>query len=384
MVPVAVAFAVLDASGSVGQLGVVLVARTVPMLVFLLIGGATADRYSRRTVLLVTNAGSALTQGGVAVLLLTGHYWLPVVASLECVNGVLAAFITPALRGVVPDLVDKSQLRQANSLLSTARNATKILGPSAAGVIVAVAGSGAAIAGDAASFLAAAGCLARLPLATPVKSATRSLLVDIGEGWTEFRSTPWIWAVTVAFFVVNLVLTGSWQILGPALTRQTSGEQTWGFVLSARGLGMLLTSALMSRLILGHLLRWGLLMGVLSALPTIVLGAHTAPLWLISAAFIGGAGMSALAVSWDTSLQEHVPAHTISRVSSYDNLLSYAAIPIGQLCVGPLSGALGGFRVALVAGILAALAALAPLASTAVRRLPHTRPERVPLTSRHA
>ncbi|WP_227983229.1 MFS transporter [Nocardia spumae] len=378
MAPVAVAFAVLDASGSIGQLGVVLVARTVPMLAFLLIGGAMADRYSRRTVLLVTNAGSALTQGSVAVLLLTGHYWLPAVALLECGNGVLAAFTTPALRGVVSDLVDKSQLRQANSLLGMARNATKILGPGAAGVIVATVGSGAAIAGDAASFLAAAVCLARLPLATPVTSAARSLLAEIGEGWAQFRSTPWIWTVTVAFFVVNLVLTGSWQILGPALTKHLSGEQLWGFVLSARGLGMLLMSALMSRLLMGHLLRFGLLMGVLSALPMIALGAHLAPSWLIIAAFVGGAGMSALAISWDTSLQEHVPEHTISRVSSYDNLLSYAAIPIGQSCIGPLSGTLGGFHVALVTGILAAAAALAPLASTAVRRLPHALPERSP------
>lgn len=378
MAPVAVAFAVLDASGSVSQLGAVLVARTVPMLVFLLIGGATADRYSRRTVLLVTNVGSALTQGGVAALLLTGHYWLPAVALLECLNGVLAAFITPALRGVIPDLVAKSQLRQANSLLGMARNATKILGPGAAGAIVATGGSGAAIAVDAASFLAAAICLGRLPFATPVTSAGHSLPADIGEGWAQFRSTPWIRSVTLAFFVVNLVLTGSWQILGPALTKHVSGEQLWGFVLSARGLGMLLMGALMSRLIVGHLLRFGLLVGALSALPMIVLGTHPASQWMIIAAFVGGAGMSALAISWDTSLQEHVPAHAISRVSSYDNLLSYAAIPIGQSCIGPLSARLGGFHVALVAGILAAIAALAPLASTAVRRLPHTPPERSP------
>src|SRR5437764_7991095 len=76
MAPVALAFAVLDASDSVSQLGVVLVARMVPMLAFLLIGGATADRFSRRTVLVLSNTGSALTQGAVATVLLTGHYSL--------------------------------------------------------------------------------------------------------------------------------------------------------------------------------------------------------------------------------------------------------------------------------------------------------------------
>jgi MFS family permease len=373
MAPVALAFAVLDASGSMSQLGVVLVARMVPLLAFLLIGGATADRFSRRSVLVLANSGSALTQGGVAALLLTGHYSLFAVAALELLNGVLTAFTTPALRGVVPELVDKSHLRQANSLLGSARNVSKILGPSVSGALVVTVGSGAAIAFDAMSFLIAAVGLAQLPLTARASVLQQpGILTDIHEGWTQFRQTPWVWTVTVAFCVVNLVQTGTWQILGPALTQQLSGAQTWGFVLSARGAGLLLMGALMYRLVVRHLLRLGLLMGAIGALPLIALGAHQHAPWLITAAFIGGLGSSALGISWDTSLQEHVPAHALSRVSSYDNLLSYISIPIGQLCVGPLAHALGGFHVALAAGILYAVAAVIPLASSAVRKLPHT------------
>lgn len=169
-----------------------------------------------------------------------------------------------------------------------------------------------------------------------------------------------------------MVQTGSWQILGPDLTKQLSGAQTWGFVLSARGVGLLLMGVLMYRLVARRLLRFGLLAGVVGALPLIALGLQLNAPGLIAAAFVGGLGSSALGVSWETSLQEHVPTQTLSRVASIDNLLSYIAIPVGQLLVGPLSAVFGGFRLALFAGLFYVVAALAPLASSAVRQLPHS------------
>ncbi|MEU9623672.1 MFS transporter [Streptomyces sp. NPDC048155] len=378
MAPVALAFAVLDSSGSAHDLGIVLSAHMLPLLALLLVGGATADRFSRRTVLMAAHLGSALTQGGVAALLLSGHYSLVLVAVLEFLNGALAAFITPALRGIVPQLVDKTLLRQANSVLGSARNACKILGPSLSGVLVVAVGSGPAIAFDAFTYLLAAGLLARLTLATGTIAPRRAtVLTDIRVGWAEFRRIPWVWAGTMSFCLMNLVQTGTWQILGPQLTRQISGEATWGFVLSARGVGLLVSSLLMYRIVVRHLLRLGQLTSALAALPLLVLGAHLHAPWLVAGAFIAGLGSSVTAVAWDTSLQEHVPAQVLSRVTSYDDVLSYIAIPVGQLAVGPLAQTFGGFRVAAAAGVLAAAAAVIPLASTAVRRLPHARSDHV-------
>jgi MFS family permease len=381
MAPVALAFAVLDASGSAGDLGIILTAYMVPLLVFLLVGGATADRFPRRTVLVAANLGSALTQGGVAALLLTGRYALLPVAALGLLNGVLAAFTAPALRGIVPQLVARDRIRKANALLGSVRNATKILGPSLSGVLVVAVGGGPAIAFDALTYLLAAVCLARLAWLSvtggPADASVASrppgggMLADIRDGWTEFRRIRWVWTVSLCFCVINLVQTGTWQILGPVLTRQVSGEAAWGFVLSARGAGLLVMSALMYRLVVRHLLRLGQLLSVLGALPLLALGAHLHAPWLIAAAFVAGLGSSAMAVGWDTSLQEHVPAHALSRVSSYDDLLSYAAIPVGQLCVGPLAQRFGGFPVAAAAGAVYAATALVPLASATVRRLPH-------------
>jgi MFS family permease len=349
----------------------VLVARMVPMLVFLLVGGATADRFSRRTVLVLSNAGSALTQGAVAVILLSGHYSLAVVSVLELLNGVLTAFTTPALRGLLPELVEKTRIRQANSLLGTVRNVAKIFGPSVSGLLVVAIGSGPAIAADAASFLVAALCLSRLPRSSRPVGKRDNVLRDIHEGWTQFRATPWLWPVSVAFCVVNLVQTGNWQILGPELTRQLAGPQTWGFVLSVRGVGLLLMGVVMYRLVVRRLLGFGLALSVLGALPLTVLGLHLSAPWLLAAAFVGGLGTSAFGIAWNTTVQEHVPIESLSRISSLDDLLSYICIPIGQLLVGPLAALFGGFPVALFGGLLYAVAALAPFAAPAVRRLPH-------------
>lgn len=380
MAPVALAFAVLDASGRAEDLGMVLAARMVPLLALLLVGGATADRFSRRTVLVAGNLGSGLTQGMVAALLLCGHYCLLAIAALEFLNGLLAAFTMPALRGLVPELVARGDLQRANSLVASVTNGTKVFGPSICGVLVVAAGGGSAIACDALSYLIAAACLARLPAtagATAVTGAGRSpLLRDLREGWHEFWGTRWIWPVTLSFCLMNLVQTGTWQILGPQLTTELSGEAMWGVLLSARATGMLLMSMVMYRLTVRYLARLGQLASVLGALPLLTIGTRLRAPLLVTAAFTAGLGSSVAATAWDTSLQEHVPGRVLSRVASYDDLLSYIAIPIGQLSVGPLAQRFGGFHVATAAALCYAGVALLPLASPALRRLAHTSPGR--------
>ncbi|WP_250969379.1 MFS transporter [Streptomyces sp. RKAG290] len=210
--------------------------------------------------------------------------------------------------------------------------------------------------------------------ARQVRAPRTTVLTDIRDGWTEFRAIRWVWAGALSFCLMNLAQTGTWQILGPQLTRQLDGEATWGFVLSARGLGLLVSSLLMYRLVVRHLLRLGQLTSALAALPLLALGARLPAPWLLAAAFVAGLGSAVTAVAWDTSLQEHVPPHVLSRVASYDDLLSYVAIPIGQLSVGPLSQTYGAFHLTAAAGVASAVAALLPLTSRAVRRLPHAGP----------
>lgn len=436
MAPIALPFAVLDASGNPTELGVVLAARMVPMLCFILVGGAVADRFPRRTVLIVANAGGALTQGAVAVVLITHNYDLLLISVLSAANGVLDALTSPALRGLVPELVEQDQLRKANALLSSVRNATKLIGPALAGVLVATTGSGPTIAIDAVSYLLAALILSRLrPItrsttgpaeappttnspaapqrstdspaapprttdspATPPRSrdsaaasqcSTRgpgsslragreagaprgtAMLADIGRGWREFRGIRWVWAVTLSSALMNLANTGVWQVLGPPLTKELAGEATWGLVLSTRGVGLLVMSALMYRLVVRRLLRTGQLLSALGALPLLALALGLHPVWLLAAAFAAGIGFSISGVSWDTSLQEHIDRGVLSRITSLDDLFSFIAIPIGLLTAGPLADAFGAQRVTLVAAVIYALAAWGSLLFKEVRDLPH-------------
>lgn len=371
MAPVALAFAILDQPDGADDLGIVLAANLVPLLVLMLVGGAVADRYPRRTVLLVSNLGAGLTQAAVAVILLTGNYNLVTVAALEFANGALAAFTRPALRGIVPELVPTVALQRANSLLAISRNITGIAGPTVSALLVAGFGGGLAIAVDAASYLAAALLLIRVSGAGKTVAAKSRMLTDLRDGWLEFRRIRWVWVITGAAFFLNLVYVGPERVLGPQLTRDAHGEVLWGIVLSVYGVGMLLTSVIAYRIKIRRLLATGQLVGALGALILIALGLGAGATVLLIAAFLAGIGNSLSGIAWETSLQEHIRPEMLSRVSSYDELFAFAAIPVGQVLVGPLAGAYGAERVTLAAGLLFALFALLPLASSSVRQLSH-------------
>jgi MFS family permease len=375
MTPAALALAVLQASGRPDDLGIVLAAQLLPNLALLLVGGVVADRLPRRAVLVAANLGAGLTQGAVAAVLVTGHYNLPLLAGIELVNGALQAFTTPALRGIVPELVAAADLQRANAAVAVAANTAKILGPTTAGLLSATVGGGWAVALDALSFLAAAVLLARLRLTTPPAATTRqSLLADLRDGWRAFRGITWVWTTTLSFCVINLVNVGTWQILGPLLTTQRSGQAAWGLVLSARAAGLLVMSVALGRLALRRPLRAGQWAGALGGLGLIAVGLGLPAPWVMGCAFTAGLGFTALGVTWDTSVQQHVPRVALSRVGAYSDLLSYAAIPVGELLVGPAAQHWGGAAVALCCGLTFAAAALVPLAVREVRDLPAAPP----------
>jgi hypothetical protein len=390
MTPVVLALSVLNASGQPTDLGVVLASQILPQLALLLAGGAIADRLPRRTVLWVSNLGAGLTQGGVAALLLTGHFRLPAVAGLSALNGAIEAFASPALRGVLPELVAPGALQRANSLLASSQNAAKVLGPTVGGLLVVGIGGGWGIALDAATFLVAACFFARLPLPARLPARTgqdggagnaragtvpagagtasgRRMLADIGEGWREFRAIPWVAAMAVSFCFLNLVNVGPWQILGPALTREHGSEAAWGVVLSVRAIGLLAMSAAMYRLTLPRPLRDASLLGLAGALPLLALGLGFGTPWLAACAFVGALGFTAKGVAWDTALQTRVPRHALSRIASIDDLLSYAAIPVGELLTGPAAAQFGARAVAFWCGVGYLVANTAPLAVRSVR-----------------
>src|SRR5436190_11013123 len=157
--PVALAFAVLSLTDSPTALGVVLGAEAVPLTLLLLVGGVWADRLPRVRVMVTADLVSAVSQGTSAVLLISGAAQIWQLAALAAVGGAADAFHTPAWSGLLPETVPASMLQRANALRHLESNAGRVAGPLLAGVIIAAAGAGWAIAVDAVSFLVAAAVL---------------------------------------------------------------------------------------------------------------------------------------------------------------------------------------------------------------------------------
>jgi MFS family permease len=370
MSPLALAFGVLEATDSAAWLAAVTTAALVPMVASILLGGALADRFRRDTVLRLTSLGAGLTQACVALVLLT-HQHPALLLPLSALNGVFQGLTTPALRGIVSNLAAGRDLQRASSLLGSARNTTRILGPTVAGLLTASVGGGWAIAVDAVTFFLAAACFARisLPDRPPRAEDAPTMLGELREGWQYFGSTPWIWSVTLAFAVHNATNMAVWQILGPVIAADTIGARGWGLVLSARGVGALLAGMVMLKAKPRRPMAAALSAMTLSAAPLILLGTGAHTLSLAGAAFVAGAVAEFFTVVWETVNYTHIPERLLSRVGAHDEFWSFVSLPVGQLSAPYLAAAFGTATVAVGAGTVAATAMLLPLLVRSLRRL---------------
>jgi MFS family permease len=359
--PVALAFAVLDLTGSKSDLGFVLAARSVPQVLFLVFGGVVADRLPRHRVMVASSLVSGASQGGIALLLLTGNAALWHLVALVAVNGASSAFFFPASSGVIPQTVAPPQLQQANALLRLAVNATWIAGAAIGGVLVAATSPGWAILVDAATFALGAVFigLMRLPAGLRMKGST--VLDELSEGWSEFRSRTWLWAIVLQFSIVNAVETGALSVLGPVVAkRDLGGAGAWGLILALQSAGLVTAGFLMLRLKPRRMLLVATLGVLLMGLPVIALAAP-APLAVVAgAAFVAGVGIETFGVLWDTTMQQEIPKEKLSRVYSYDALGSFVLIPIGLAAAGPVADAVG-VQAALVGAVVLLLAATIPI-----------------------
>ena len=364
LAPVAVAFAVLGIGGDAGDLGLVLAARGVPQVLLLLFGGVVSDRYSRQRLLVVACVLSGIVQAVAAGLLISGAATVALLAVVEAVHGAVSAFTMPALAGIVPLVVPRRQWQQANALSSAGRTGAIMLGPALGGVIVATAGAGWGLAVDAATFVVAAVCFARLHLPATERLPGSSTLQDLREGWGEFTSRTWLWVVVLAFSALNAVYAGAWMTLGPVIAADTIGPQGWGFALASMAVGMLVGTLVLLRVSWDHPLRAGMSGALLIAIPIATLGLSPTLTVLLLAAFVGGIGFDLFTITWETAMQEHIPADRLSRVFSYDMLGSFVAIPVGQVAAGAAAEAFDPAPVVLAASagyvVIGAAALLTP------------------------
>jgi predicted MFS family arabinose efflux permease len=370
LAPVALAFAVLETLGTARDLGLVLAAYSVPQVLFVLVGGVWADRLPRNRVLVVSMLVAGAAQTALCALLLAERAELWQFAALAAVNGTAFAFTFPAQQGLLPEIVSRDRLQEANALLRVSLNVAGIGGAALGGLLVHLVGPAWAIGVDAATFLAAAGLLALLRL-EPRPLGGRDFLDELREGWTEFVSRSWVWSLVVAFSVLNGVFFAAFFVLGPLVAdRELGGAAAWGLVLAAQAAGLVAGGTAMLRVRPRRPLVAAMLAVLVVPLPLLLL-ALGAPLALVvGAAFATGVAMEVFTVLWDSALQQHVPGHALSRVASYDALGSFLLLPAGYAVVGPLAAAIGVDATLWVATLVVLLCASAPLLVREVRELP--------------
>ena len=341
MVTVALSFAVLDLTGSVSDLGIVLAAQAIPLVTFLLVGGVWADRLPRRAVMLGADALRFVVQALSAVLLIAGTAKIWQLVVLQAIYGLATAFFQPAISGLMPLVTRAEDLQRANALRGMAQSGGRFAGPALAGVLVAAFGAGWALAVDAATFAVSAATLAAMAVPLTAKLRPQRFLRDLVDGWRQFAALPWAVAIVTAI-AAGSIPWAAWSVLGPQVARNSlGGVGAWALIVAVDGVGMLIGGIVAMRIRPRRPLVAATLALLVVPVPLALL-ALEAPVAVIATVSLGtGFATTFFNALWETALQRSVPPAALSRVTAYDWFGSLALNPVGYAVIGPIAAALG-------------------------------------------
>jgi MFS family permease len=336
------------------KLGIVLVCQSIALLTTLLIGGALADRLSRRRMMIFADLLRLGAVAALAAIDATGNLTFPVIVAVATVVGLGDGLFYPAFGGIVPLLVEQSRLASANSLIGVARWGSFMLGPAFAGFLYEPAGSAAVFAADACSFLVSAG-LVYVTRPRLIEVATREGTVrEIVTGARYVAAEPWLWVTITLFGLVLMLQLAPQQVLLPKLVAEQWGRGVAAYALLTTLLGV---GTVAGTLLFGQLQ------------PRRLRGTISYVIWAVNSASLAGLALSpwyplagALSVLrglcigfgvaiWDTMLMELVPENLLSRVISLDYFGSFGLMPLGLAFSAVIAG-LAGPGTIIAAGAL--------------------------------
>ncbi|MGW7452854.1 MFS transporter [Streptomyces sp. NPDC054787] len=368
---IAAAFAVQEAGGGAGDLGLVAAARTVPLVLFLLVGGAIADRLPRHRVMVAANALNCLSQAAFALLVLAGDPQLWQMMLLTALCGTGTAFFNPAAEGMLLATVSGEHANRAFALFRMAMNGAGIGGAALGGAMVALMGPGWVLAVDAAAFAVGGALRAFLDVGHIEERAPGGgLLADLREGWVEVRTRPWLWSIVLQFSVVVAVVGAAEAVYGPLVARdRLGGAAPWGLALAFFGLGTIAGAALMIVWKPHRLLLVATLCVFPLALPSAGLAVPLPVAGLCAVMLVSGAAIEVFGVSWMTTMHQEIPEEKFSRVSAYDWFGSVSMLPLATALAGPAESAFGRTEALWGCAALVVLATALVLLVPDVRRM---------------
>jgi DHA3 family tetracycline resistance protein-like MFS transporter len=385
---VALAWLVLELTGSAAALGLVLAAELIPKVALMLLGGALVDRLPKLPLMVGSDAIRAVVVAVIGLRVASGDVQVVHLVALGVIFGIVDAVFSPAYSAVVPELVPLADRPSANALSQLGRRLAGIAGPAIGAVLVAAGGTAAAFGIDALTFVLSALVLvvpliARRRIEHAARSETHdqpepraaprtSILDDVREGFRTVLALRWI-ALTIAIAgITNITLVGPLDAAAPLLVKRNFGGDVavLGMIGSLIALGSVAGAVLLgSRLRLRH--RGGLIYGpwVANALAIAAMGLPIGLVGLAIAAFVIGLTETTLGLAWTSAVQDHVPDDRLGRVYSVDALGSYALIPIGLVVAGAASDAIGPGPVFVAGGLISAVLLVLVWALPPVRNL---------------
>jgi len=357
---VATSWLVYRLTGSLLLLGIVGFCGQIPTLVMAPFTGVLVDRWDRHRLLVVTQVFSMLQSLALAVLVFSGHITVAWILVLQVAQGIINTFDTPARQAFVVEMVeDRADLPNAIALNSSMVNASRIIGPSIGGVVIAAVGEGWCFMADAISYLAVIASL----LAMTVQPRERpprvtSAREELADG---FRYVSRFLPVRSALTLLALVslLGMPYTVLMPAIaTRQLhGGANTLGFLMTASGVGALAGALYLAarRTVLGlgrAMSTAAMVFGV-----GLVLFSMSRVLWLSLLILpLVGAGMMITMASTNTIVQTIVEEHLRGRVMAFYTMAFLGTAPIGSLLAGVVADHIGSEHTILLGGIGCVLA----------------------------
>ncbi len=374
MMPVAAALAVGPLYGISG-VGFVLGTWTGTFVLLVLFGGVFADRVGARRMMVGADLVRVVTQGVLAAAFFAGTppFWLLV--AMAALAGAAVAMFQPGVNGMVPLVAREPQ--RANATLKVADALAQLLGPALAGLLIVLTGAGTVYAIDAGTFVLSALCLGLIRLApagTPPGTLAdaaqrRSLRRDLRQGWQEFRSRTWMWAVILIWVAYGVLLFGPLVPLSSALIGARLGPNAYGLAVSFLGVGTILGGLLALRLRPARPLAAGAIaMALFTALPLCVALGAGLPV-LLAGHVLGGGAWAFWSVMWATSVQTHTPPTVLNRVTAYELAGSVSGIALGQILAGPATELASPQTLLLVSGGTCLAGCVALLSIPAIRTL---------------
>jgi len=347
-----------DLAGA-GRLGIVLVCQATALLATLLLGGALADRLSRRRLLIASDLARLAVLAALAGLDASGHLTFALLAVGATLVGLGDGLFYPAFGGMTPLLVDEASLPSANALIGVARWSSVLVGPVFAGFIYAPAGPATVWAVDACSFLVSAGFVYATRPRTIEAAAPEGTLREIVAGARYVATVPWLWVTITLFGLVLMLQFAPQQVLLPKLVdvKFDRGIESFALLSTLFGAGTVAGAVLYGQLQPRR--KRGIVTYVVFILNSLATaGIGLAPTFELAGTLcaVRGVCVGIGVAIWETTLMELVPDHLLSRVVSLDYFGSFGLMPVGLAMWAGLAGlAAPGTLLAIGAGASALL-----------------------------